>query len=304
MGQIDTEIIKKLTGNANQIIKGSYDQVESVFQLTDTREHPPEITELAEAFGMMTVKVEARELALGQKIDELQVKNQTIEELSNIRSQLTSLFINIIITISLFIIGLGIIRSGLIAGIEIPASLKNVPVLEMVLLVIVLKMVFKSGLPLKVFGLNLTGWKHSMVESIVITSILAGLIILLKYYITIHYPSVFRGTKFIDFNYFDYTYITYLFVAPLQEFITRGTVQGSLGRLFNIKHSGFWAIITTNLLFSAFHMYMSVNLSIASFVFGLIWGWMYERHKTIAGVGFSHFMVGNLTGLMGFWNFL
>ncbi|RKY61902.1 MAG: hypothetical protein DRP96_01730 [Candidatus Neomarinimicrobiota bacterium] len=50
----------------------TFDANKSLFELTKTGEYPEQIVELAESFGMMIVKIEARELQLEQTLTELQ----------------------------------------------------------------------------------------------------------------------------------------------------------------------------------------------------------------------------------------
>lgn len=50
----------------------TFDANKPLFELTKTGEYPEQIIELAESFGMMIVKIEARELQLEQTLTELQ----------------------------------------------------------------------------------------------------------------------------------------------------------------------------------------------------------------------------------------
>ena len=78
-----------LTEHTHEIIAGSYKNVDRIFRLTDGKTNSPEIAELAEAFGMMSVKVEAREYALEHTIEELREKQTCLDNLNRIRTQLT-----------------------------------------------------------------------------------------------------------------------------------------------------------------------------------------------------------------------
>jgi membrane protease YdiL (CAAX protease family) len=89
----------------------------------------------------------------------------------------------------------------------------------------------------------------------------------------------------------------------VQEFIARGTVQGTLERLFSGRHRGFLAILVTSLLFGSLHVYSSIPLAVSALLTSWLWGWMYNRQQTLAGVSLSHFLIGNAAGLMGYWTF-
>ncbi|MBN2255315.1 MAG: CPBP family intramembrane metalloprotease, partial [Deltaproteobacteria bacterium] len=126
---------------------------------------------------------------------------------------------------------------------------------------------------------------------------------MLKAATNMYYPGIFRETEIISFGYFGISYITYIIVAPLQEFIARGTVQSTLERLFSGRHRGFLAILVTSLLFGSLHVYSSIPLAVSALLTSWLWGWMYNRQQTLAGVSLSHFLIGNAAGLMGYWTF-
>jgi membrane protease YdiL (CAAX protease family) len=161
-----------------------------------------------------------------------------------------------------------------------------------------------SKLRLKDFGVTLTGWRRSVTDALWVSVLFIAVLALIKYIVVQRSPGMFREKQIFDFGYFGITYITYLLVAPLQEFIGRGVVQGTLINILDIRHKGLIAILVTTFLFSALHMTHSLNLSIASFITGLILGWMYNRHKTLAGVSLAHFLIGNASGLMGYWTLM
>lgn len=72
-------LLRRLIQLSGAVAKGHYAQLEALFALTKTDEYPELVVELAEAFGMMAVKVEAREYRLEQMIAELQQKNAALE---------------------------------------------------------------------------------------------------------------------------------------------------------------------------------------------------------------------------------
>ncbi|CAM4392376.1 MAG: hypothetical protein LEGION0398_MBIBDBAK_01159 [Legionellaceae bacterium] len=87
----------------------------------------------------------------------------------------------------------------------------------------------------------------------------------------------------------------YFLIIPLQEFITRGVLQGILQDFFLDKYANFKAIFLSNLLFSAVHTHISLLFSILVFVPGLFWGWLYCRHKNLIGVTISHLVIGSFS---------
>jgi len=58
----------------------TFDPDKSIFEMAKTDKYPEQITDLAESFGMMIVKLEARELLLEQTIQELQNVHQQLKQ--------------------------------------------------------------------------------------------------------------------------------------------------------------------------------------------------------------------------------
>ncbi|MCX5825731.1 MAG: hypothetical protein NTY86_20160 [Deltaproteobacteria bacterium] len=78
-------LLHKLTGLTKQISRGNYAHAKKLFELTVTSAYPKPISELAESFGMMIVKVESREFKLTQLIEDLE---RSCKELSAAKKKL------------------------------------------------------------------------------------------------------------------------------------------------------------------------------------------------------------------------
>ena len=67
------DLFEMLNACCKKIAAGSYDQRDSdrLFELSKKGRYPSVLAELAESFGMMMVKLEAREFRLKQVIEEL-----------------------------------------------------------------------------------------------------------------------------------------------------------------------------------------------------------------------------------------
>lgn len=81
------KMLEQLIVAAENLSRGRYDDHEQLFAMTDSGQYPPVITRFAEAFGMMSVKVEAREFRLEQMIgdlttarDELTIANERLQQ--------------------------------------------------------------------------------------------------------------------------------------------------------------------------------------------------------------------------------
>jgi membrane protease YdiL (CAAX protease family) len=297
--------VTTLTAHAKEIISGSYGNVGEIFSLTDKNRNSPEIADLAETFGMMTVKIEAREFALEQTIDDLRDKNARIQNLCWERTQLSAIFVSTVLLTTIYIFMLGFLETDYVTRLPNAESIREYASrgIELLTLGIVVWLIVRTRLPLKDFGITLTGWKRATIESIAVSAVVIALLAGVKVMLNKYSPGIFKETAVFNFSYFGISYITYLIVAPMQEFIARGTMQGSLARLFGGPSSGFLAIVVTSFLFGALHMTHSISLSISALLTSWLWGWMYNRHKSLVGVSVSHFLIGNAAGLMGFWTF-
>lgn len=232
----------------------------------------------------------------------LEQKNEELLKMSKIRTELASLFTSVVLLITGYTFILGILNNDLIIR-YLPAQSSYFisRIIEFSTLALVFKIVRGSSLSWKDFGIDLSGAKKSIVESLIISFSIIGALCLLKYGLTAAYPDKFADKRVIMWEYFDYTYVTYLVVAPLQEFITRGVVQSSLQRLLVGRRKVMLSIIITSFLFGSLHVFSSIYLGLAATVTGWLWGWMYYRHRNLIGVSISHFLIGNFTGLLGLW---
>lgn len=80
------ELMQKLIQLSEDMAKGCYERHRELFELTKSGNYPDDVSRLAESFGMMMVKVEAREYRLAQIIEDLQ---QTRDELAAAKQQLS-----------------------------------------------------------------------------------------------------------------------------------------------------------------------------------------------------------------------
>jgi hypothetical protein len=72
------DLLDMLNSLCKKIAAGNYDQsdVDKLFELAKTQRYPGIFAELAESFGMMMVKLEAREYQLKQKVEALKKEEE------------------------------------------------------------------------------------------------------------------------------------------------------------------------------------------------------------------------------------
>jgi membrane protease YdiL (CAAX protease family) len=166
-------------------------------------------------------------------------------------------------------------------------------------------MMRRLGYPLAFYGLTTHNWPRAVAESIVLTIPLCAVVVALKWaLLRVAYEAAEKAV-FEPFSALNMAAMPqagvgtllvmaaiYAFHAPLQEFLVRGTLQSPLQQ-FLAGAGGHWTpIVTSNLIFSAFHLYISFGFALVTFLPGLFWGWLYHRHGTLVGVSVSHIMLG------------
>jgi len=172
----------------------------------------------------------------------------------------------------------------------------------------------KTHLPLSEFGISTINWRRSVVEGVVFALLLFCTMLVIKLTL-ITYVSKFQHISLFDFNTgIDNTFhvvswkktfimLAYILFSPIQEFLVRGGLQGSLYCfLTGTKQKRIWvSIIVSNLIFITFHSHISVLFGLTALIPGIVWGWLYSRHKTLIGVSISHILVGiSVIFLLGF----
>lgn len=165
--------------------------------------------------------------------------------------------------------------------------------------------------PLTFYGVTSQGWRKAIKESILYTLPLLPLIVLGKWILiqvipsahTVHLFTGIFSSSFAMMQQQNKHYLIivmammflYIILTPIQEFIARGVLQGCLQRFLIGKHTALLAIIASNLIFSTFHLYLSLGYALSAFIPGLFWGWLYARHKNLIGVSVSHIIIGGWT---------
>jgi len=174
-------------------------------------------------------------------------------------------------------------------------------------------LIFSSGYPLREFGLTLHNWRRSLREGILFTIPILIAMLLLKWMVIKFIPA-YHGIPLFDLHggvmqvalegtasgnaiWWETLLLYSLVIAPLQEVITRGGLQGALTIFLTGKYRTLAAILITNLMFSTTHLAGPVHIVLLSFFGGLFWGWLFYRHKTVIGAIASHILIG----LWFFW---
>jgi membrane protease YdiL (CAAX protease family) len=163
----------------------------------------------------------------------------------------------------------------------------------------------KSRMPLSAFGITTQNWRRAVAESLIFSAAAVPLIILVKYLLLQSIPGLedkavlelSRNAPYSGLTLF-FAVLGYSLFVPFQELIFRGGLQTSLQVFLTGKYRVFFAILLSNLLFSAGHIYVNILLALIAVPGGLLWGWLYYRHGTLIGACISHILVGNFVYLV------
>lgn len=162
----------------------------------------------------------------------------------------------------------------------------------------------RSAFPLESYGLTIRRGGPIALQSIIWTIPWLLLLLALKLALMQWAPSMadrplfdptalFAGGPF-DLRFYLFAIIVYMLHAPLQEFVARAGLQGTLQHFIPAPAGGVnWkAILVSNLLFASAHCFLGLWFVLAVFVPGLFWGWMFAKQRSLIGVIVSHIVVG------------
>lgn len=183
----------------------------------------------------------------------------------------------------------------------------SITIISVVILVIIVIIniiyIKKFKYPLKMFGITTRNWKKDCKQAILYSLVFIGLFTLVKWLLI---STVFKGITLFDveavlqahaaFSWSSYfiSLVGYIVFVPFQEFIVRGTLQGTFYRfLAGTEFQRTWtAILVSNLLFAIVHLHGSPFFPFLAFVQGLFWGYLYSKQSSLIGVIISHWLIG------------
>ena len=158
----------------------------------------------------------------------------------------------------------------------------------------------QSKLPLSTYGLSIFNIKRSIIRGTLYTIPILFLLCILKY-IAIQFIPMYSGNPIFDFAPYssDSTLLQYVLIVltyaigvPMQEFIIRGGIQGSLQAFWIGKYKKHIAIFMGTLIFSLGHVPISKPLALAVIPFSIFWGWLFSKHRSLVTVSTSHILIG------------
>ncbi|HTD13991.1 MAG TPA: CPBP family intramembrane glutamic endopeptidase [Chthoniobacterales bacterium] len=183
---------------------------------------------------------------------------------------------------------------------DLDSSILMSACLLLVLLVTSVSVVLKRGPGcLEFYGLICSEWPTRVRHAVTYSLPILALIVLAKWIAIRFLPDfghldLFSGRlsqRPLQSNYLVQLAI-YVVLIPVQEFIARGILQGSLQEFLTGRTRVLKAILISNLLFSTFHLFVSPYFALLSFFPGMFWGWLYSRQRSLIAVTVSHTLIG------------
>ena len=178
-----------------------------------------------------------------------------------------------------------------------------------------LLVVRNSGYSLAFYGLTLKHWKKNALQAFLVSLPFAAAMVLGKW-ILIRNFDFFKSENLFNWGqantniglYILYN-LSYVVLVPVQELVARGSLQSCFKNFFQGPNRALSAIITSNLAFEIIHTTFDIWLAVFSLLFGLLWGFLYDRQKSLVGPVVSHLFIGwvgffpmNLPNLLKAWS--
>ena len=154
---------------------------------------------------------------------------------------------------------------------------------------------YHSREPLSYYGLRVDNVKDSALEgvflSLVVVMIFSVILYWFGYKLNVTVSSVFSYFFFpsvgVSFLYFVHSF--------LQEFLARGVMQTGLYELFPLgspRKRRVFAIMLASFAFAITHLPFGLYAIIATFLAGIVFGYVYLKHQNLVGVSIFHFITG------------
>lgn len=282
-------------------MRGEYHAAQRLFEVTAQDSAPDDIRDLAETMGMMSVKIEAREMALEEKLAEIEEKNRALEQAARLRAESGFALCSIIVTLSAYFF---FIKVGMTLGWIEPHTTWLYAVGLMVFMLFSIYFYSrKHRRPLSSWGLTWRGAGRSAWESLLVCLPAVVLLAGLKVWLVRQSWSPFYGQPVFNWDFPWWPLALYALGVVVQEFLARGFAQETVMRLLDGKHRVWWAIVLPSALFSIVHLQYTVSIVAGTFMAGILFGWLYHRQRTLVGVSIAHFILSvtawEILGLIG-----
>ena len=160
-------------------------------------------------------------------------------------------------------------------------------------------MIYRSHFPLCFYGLTLKNWRRDIaISSLLSAAFLLAILILKKAYIIL---SNNTSMQLFDFNASKHpvchsliAVAFYTVFTAIQEFTTRGVIQGTTMALATTTYEKVRALIIVTMIFCCGHLHFPSNyFALLVMISSLFWSLLYEINgRRLLGVIYSHAVIG------------
>jgi membrane protease YdiL (CAAX protease family) len=296
MPESDSSYLERLAEAGQEVIRGNYRAATHIFDLTREGTCPKDVGDLAEVFGFMAVKVDAREQALEKALAEVRRKNADLEKAAQLRAEFSKLFIGSIITLccyTMLVTYLRDVRHVDMKPLSWATHLVNLGLFG-TLGGSMAWFLHRHRYPMNTFGLTWKNWRKSLTESLLVSIPVLGLLVMFKAFL-VHFDPSYRGQPLIQPTLGSFpwhTFVIYVLVCFSQELSTRGFLQTCIERVLEGKGRTTLAILLGAVEFGVLHLHYSFQLSVLAFLGAGLFGMLYARHRTIVGIIVLHYILG------------
>lgn len=295
MSPKDASYFSKLAAAGQEVIRGNYRAASQIFDLTREGKCPEDIGELAEVFGFMTVKVEAREHALERTLAELRHRNEELRQAAQLRAEFSKLFAGTIILLCCYIMIVAFLRDALHVNMSPLAWATHLVNLGLFVMLggSMAWFLAKHHYPMHTFGLTWKNWRRSLAESLLVC--IPALAALIAYKaVLVRIDPLYRGQPIVDWNNWGpwQMFLIYILVSTAQELSTRGFLQTCIERVLQGRGRTFLAILLCSAEFGVVHLHYSFELGVLAFFGAALFGCLFARHRTILGITVAHYILG------------
>lgn len=294
---MDKDLLRQLDSIISFIIRGDYSQSVKMDRMQDSEAYTQEESRLLKSIGLMSVKLEAREFVLEETIEDLKSRNEKLLEERKRNNLFSNIFVSLFLSVSLYIFMI------FLADKLNYESKNSARIVEAIFLMVSIFIIRKSEFSFSFLGVTLEGAGESIRRMLPGTLAACGTLLLLKVIFIMFWVGKLGNELFVMDN-FNLLLALYLPVAVVQEFLARGVIQTAIESVLDKPYATLQAILTASALFGLVHIQLSVGIAFASFVCSLYWGYLYNQKRCLVGVSISHFMIGGMAYVLGFWDYL
>ncbi len=142
------------------------------------------------------------------------------------------------------------------------------------------------------FGLGTKNLKSAVKTDVILTLVVLIAAIILKIILLNFFPGVLSSDKpFFYWQAIKAIDLLYIPTVVLQEFLTRGVIQGGLERMLPENYPPAISIVVSSLFFGAIHLHKGLSYMLGAAFLLSFFGILYRKQRTIWGLCIPHLLL-------------